>query len=278
MRMLARSGPAFFCASDYLQPYPNQNSPTDSGEEAHFYGVGPELLTQSVQVTAEFPHEAIVLFDGGADHLFVSMAGAEIDWPVEHGALVSTNGNRPANRNHIVSRLHFRDARIHFEFSLPPKPTGNSGIYIHGHYEEMQIINSLGKDKLTASDIGALYGFAPPLVDACLESGRWQTYDILFHAPVRDSQGTIVEAGSISATLNGQKVQDDVRFTQPRSPYHPFRYGTTPYLEKISQRQQKTKTGPLFLQDHGSPVRFRNIWVLPLDECAFLYDAEEAID
>lgn len=225
---------------------------------------------------AACPPGAIVLFDGGMEHQFVSMAGTAANWPVENGAIVSTTGPSPM-RNHLVSRLHFRNAQIHVEFLLPSASTGNSGIYVHGHYE-MQIINSPDKNKPTASDMGALYGFAPPLVNACLEPGCWQTYDILFRAPVRDSRGTIIEPGSISASLNGQKVQDNVRFGEPRSEYHPFRYGTTPYLKEILSRQRCTMTGPLFLQDHDSPVRFRNIWVLPLDNCAFMYDVNGVIE
>lgn len=232
--------------------------------------------TATQKGVAACPPGAIVLFDSGTEHQFVSMAGTAVDWPVENGAIVSTTGPS-LMKNHIVSRLHFRNAQIHVEFLLPSASTGNSGIYIHGHYE-MQIINSLGKSKLTESDMGALYGFAPPLANACFAPGCWQTYDILFRAPVRDSLDTIVEPGLISATLNGQKVQDSVRFGEPRSKYHPFRYDTTPYLKEILSRQRRTMTGPLFLQDHDSPVRFRNIWVLPLDNCAFMYDVNGAIE
>ena len=77
--------------------------------------------------------------------------------------------------------------------------------------------------------------------------------------------------GSITAYLNGTKVQDDARFGEPRSVYHPFRYGTTPYLQTIWKRQKSTMIGPVFLQDHSNPVRFRNVWVRPLDKHALMY-------
>lgn len=213
------------------------------------------------------PEDAIVLFDGETN-LFLSMGGTAIDWPVEHGALVSTRGNVRAN--HLVSKLHFRDADIHVEFMLPEDSVGNSGVYIHGNYE-CQIFNSYGKANPDMGDMGGIYGFAPPLVNAARKPGVWQVYDIRYRAPRRNEQGEIVEEGSITAYLNGVKVQDNTRFGEPRSHYHPYRYGTTPYLEEVWQRQKKTMTGPVFLQDHDAPVRFRNIWLRPLDDKAFLY-------
>ena len=147
---------------------------------------------------------------------------------------------------------------------------GNSGIYIHGNYE-MQIFNSFGKEEMNEHVEGALYGFAKPLVNASRKAGEWQVYDIRYKAPRRDTNGKITEPGSITAWLNGQLVQKETRFEEPRSVYHPFRYGTTDYLKKIWTQQLATQTGPMFLQDHGSPTRFRNVWIKPLDDKAFLY-------
>ena len=197
------------------------------------------------------------------------MKGGKINWPIEEGALTSTRGR--GHGNHLVSRLHFRDAEIHVEFMLPKKGSGNSGVYIHGNYE-LQIFNSFGKKGLDKGSMGAIYGFSKPLVGATRKPGQWQVYDIRYRAPRRDAQQRIIEEGSITAWLNGKKVQEDARFGEPRSTYHPYRYRTTPYLQEIWKRQKKTMTGPVFLQDHGSPVRFRNVWVRPLDERAFIYD------
>lgn len=214
------------------------------------------------------PKDAVVLFDGKQTNLFFSKQGEKIDWPVEDGTLVSTRGQ--TRSNHIVSQLHFRDAHLHVEFMLPEKGPGNSGVYIHGNYE-LQIFNSAGKENPNQGDCGAIYGFHKPLVNACRKPGEWQVYDIRYRAPRRNEQGEIVEEGRITAFLNGQKVQDEARFGEPRSKYHPYRYKTTPYLKKVWERQKKTMTGPVFLQDHNAPVRFRNVWVRPLDDQAFLY-------
>ncbi len=215
------------------------------------------------------PKGAIVLFDGKKTNHFLNMAGKKINWPIKDGALISTQ--KRGNVNHIVSRLHFKDADIHVEFMVPPKGSGNSGIYIHGNYE-LQILNSYGKKRVGMNDVGAVYGFSKPLVNAARKPGVWQVYDIRYRAPRRDQKGKIVKKGSITAWLNGKKVQDGATFAEPRSVYHPFRHGTTPYLKTIYKRQKKTMTGPVFLQDHNNAVKFRNVWVRPLDDRAFFYD------
>ncbi len=218
------------------------------------------------------PEGAIVLYDGEDSNMFLSKKGEKINWPIEEGLLISTPGG--TRSNHIVSQVHFRDADIHVEFAVNEKGAGNSGIYIHGNYE-LQIIHSFGKKKLSREDIGAIYGFHKPLVNAARDRGEWQVYDIRYRAPRRDENGQIVKEGSITAWLNGQKVQDNARFGKPRSVYHPYRYNTTPYLKKIWERQKKTGVGPVFLQDHGNPVKFRNIWIRPLDDKAFVYNPDE---
>jgi hypothetical protein len=199
------------------------------------------------------------------------MAGGPIDWPVEDGVAVSTSNKK--NQNHIASTLHFKDADIHVEFLLPEKGAANSGVYIHGNYE-VQILNSFGKDKVTQNDAGAVYGFSPPLENACRKPGEWQVFDIRYRAPRRDDAGAITENGTVTVWYNGKKVQDAAPVGEPRSVFHPFRFGNTPYLDRIRDRQKKTMTGPVFLQDHGNPVKFRNVWVLPLDDRAFTYDPD----
>lgn len=247
---------------------PAYGQTTTSQDETSVQGTSAPKSLQEL-TAGKRPADAISLFDGEEDHLMVGMSGRPIDWKVDAGSLVSTAGNKRSN--HLVSKLHFRDALIHVEFMLPKNSVGNSGIYLHGLYE-LQILNSADKKVMTDSDAGAVYGFSPPLVNACLQSERWQVYDIEYRAPVRDEKGAFVEPGSITAELNGQIVQDHLEITEPRSRYNPYRYGTTRYLETIAAQQLKTMTGPLFLQDHDSPVRFRNVWVLPLDDQSFLYE------
>lgn len=234
--------------------------------------VAEDFAPKQDQLPVEPPEDAVVLYDGEGRNLFLSMSGGEIDWKIEDGALVSSRGKRRSN--HIVSKYHFRDADIHVEFMVPAKGSGNSGVYIHGNYE-LQILNSHKQEKLTQKIAGAVYGFAPPLVNAAREPGEWQVYDIRYRAPRRDANEQIVEKGSITAWLNGKKVQDNTRFGEPRSVYHPYRYGTTDYLQQIWKQQKQTSVGPVFLQDHDNPVKFRNVWVRPLDDKAMMYQPQE---
>jgi hypothetical protein len=244
-----------------------------SSEQVPNEKAADEFAPPQTELPVAPPDDAIMLFDGQGTNLFLSMEGGEINWPIQDGTLVSTRGQRRSN--HLVSKLHFRDAEIHVEFMLPEKTSGNSGVYIHGNYE-LQIFNSVGKREPGTGDVGGIYGFSKPLTNACRKPGQWQVYDIRYRAPRRNENGEIIQEGSITAWLNGQKVQDSATFGEPRSPYHPYRYGTTPYLQEIWKRQKKTMTGPVFLQDHDSPVRFRDIWVRPLDDQAFIYETDTA--
>ena len=220
------------------------------------------------QLPVQAPADAVVLFDGPVNE-FLSMSGGNIDWPVDDGCLISTR--KGTRVNHIVSRYHFRDAEIHVEFMVSSKGRGNSGVYLHGHYE-LQIYDSFGNNDVSDQAEGALYGFSEPLVNASRPPGTWQVYDIRYVAPRRDDSGKITEQGKITAWLNGQLVQANTCFEEPKSTYHPFRYGSTPYLQTIAKRLQQTSVGPVFLQDHDSPTRFRNIWIRPLDDQAYFYE------
>lgn len=230
----------------------------------------PDFKPDQSKLPAAPPTGATALLDVKGNHAFRSMAGGKIDWPVEDGVIVSTPKK---NQNHIVSTLHFKDADLHVEFLLPEKGPGNSGVYVHGNYE-IQILNSAGKEKVTQDDAGAVYGFAAPLENACRKPGEWQVFDIRYRAPRRDDTGKITEKGTVTVWFNGTKVQDNAAFGEPKSTFHPFRFGNTPYLDAIRDRQKKTMTGPVFLQDHGNPVKFRNVWVLPADKDAFTYEPD----
>jgi hypothetical protein len=214
------------------------------------------------------PSDAVVLFDGGSTDAFLNVKGTPCQWPVVGGAMVVNDG-------FIVSKLHFRDAQIHVEFAVPKEGkggwAGNSGVYIFGMYE-MQILDSYENPVEPKEAVGALYGISPPLVNVARKPGQWQIYDIVYIAPRRDAKGKVAQPGSITALLNGVLVQHNARFTESISRWNPLRYMTTPYTDKIRNSILTTGRGPLFLQDHhGSPVRFRNIWIRPLDGKAAVF-------
>ena len=223
--------------------------------------------------SAEPPPGAVRLFDGHSAPGFVSTQGGAIDWPIEDGALVSTpNGKRS---NNLMSRLHFRDAQVHLEFLLPMEGEANSGVYFQGLYE-IQILASDKDTQLGVGDMGAIYGLHAPRVNAARGRREWQTLDVRYRTPRRDASGKITEDGTITAWLNGRLIHDRAPIGEQTSDYNPYRYDTTPYVAAIAERQQRTLTGPLMLQDHDSQVRFRNVWILPLDEQGGFYDPTSA--
>ncbi len=208
------------------------------------------------------PSDAIVLFDGHGTEAFLSTCGTPCPWPVVDGAMVTKD-------EFIVSKLHFRNAQIHVEFAMPEgcegkAKIGNSGVYIHGLFE-LQIINWQTEDLSPKKTIGSIYNHTPPLVNAGRRPGQWQTYDILFTAPRHDQNGEIETPGAITAMLNGVLVQYNTPITKSVSTWNPLVYRNTPYTDKIRDSIQKTDMGPLFLQYHHSPVKFRNIWIRTLD-------------
>ena len=112
-------------------------------------------------------------------------------------------------------------------------------------------------------------------MNAARKPRQWQVYDIIYTAPRRDDKGKVVQPGEITALLNGVLVQHKAHFTESISHWNPLVYQTTAYTDKIRASILKTGRGPLFLQDHhGSPVRFRNIWIRPLDESTSVFNVE----
>ena len=151
----------------------------------------------------------------------------------------------------VVSAQDFGDAEWHIEFLLPYQPEdrgqqrANSGAYVAGCYE-VQILDSFGLEG-KSDECGGVYGAAAPLMNMCLPPLEWQTYDIDFTAP-RFEDGRKVANARMTVRHNGVVIHENVELKTP-TPGGP--------------RQEEGVKGPLFLQDHGNPVRFRNVWVRP---------------
>ena len=144
----------------------------------------------------------------------------------------------------IYSEHKHGDAVIEVELMVPKG--SNSGVYVMGEYE-VQVLDSFGKKQVDAGDIGALYGAAPPKVNASKAPGEWQKFVIDFRAPRFDESGKkVANAKFVKITLNGQVVQEDVEMKGP-----------TPSC----LTNKESPTGPIMFQgDHG-PVSYRNIKV-----------------
>ena len=209
------------------------------------------------------PGDAVVVFDGTGKEALVNARGQALSWPVTNGELVVT-GEMGAFTKH-----HFQDAQIHVEFLCPNDGSeggnaGNSGVYLHGLYE-IQIHNSYDYplDPKTKGILGSVYGQHLPLVNPARPVETWQVYDIIFRAPRRGENGAVIEPGTITAFLNGVLVHDGAPITKP-TVYGPMEFRATPYAKEVYAKIKQNGSGPLFLQDHHSTVRFRNIWIRDL--------------
>lgn len=152
----------------------------------------------------------------------------------------------------LRTREKFGDCLLHVEFNVRSDPEvewkhdGNSGVYIQRRYE-IQILNSHGKG-VSDESCGAIYTFREPALDASRPPGEWQTFDIAFRAP-RWVAGEKVENARVSVLHNGKLIHDDVAIPGSTGSGKP---------EGVSEE-------PLRLQDHGSAVQFRNVWIKRLD-------------
>jgi hypothetical protein len=198
---------------------------------------------------AAAPSDAIVLFDG-KDLSQWTDGSKEARWKVESGYM-EVNGT-----GQIQTREHFGDCQLHLEFATPEKVEGNSqgrgnsGLFFFGRYE-VQILDSYENRTYADGQAAALYGQTPPLVNASRGPGKWQSYDIIFHAPRFDGDKLLAPA-RVTVLHNGVLAQDNTEFL-----------GATAH-RAVAQYSPHEATGPIALQDHGNPMRFRNIWIRKL--------------
>jgi hypothetical protein len=211
----------------------------------------PPIVTPGQQ-PGQPPTDAVVLFDG-KDLSKWHVNGGEPGWKVEDGAMIVPPSGAKGSGT-ITSKEEFGDCQIHVEFATPNPPRGsdqgrgNSGVLIMGRYE-VQVLDSF--DNLTYPDgqASAVYGQHPPQVNASKKAGEWQVYDIIFTAPRFTGDGKLEAPAYVTALHNGVLTQNHVALLGPM---------TYRALAKYSPHGPK---GPLAFQDHGNPVRYRNIWV-----------------
>ncbi len=214
-----------------------------SGATAFLSFDEPEVITPGVGTAP--PSDAVVLFDGKDLSGWRKRDGQPAHWKVEDGAILVQRGGG------LFSKHTFGDAQIHVEFATPAEPKGkgqgrgNSGVYVQGRYE-VQVLDSFENSTYPNGQCGAIYGQHVPLVNACRKPGEWQTYDIVFRAAQFGDDGKKTKNATMTVFHNGVLIQDHAEVTA-RTTASPIAEGT--------------EDGPLFLQDHGNPVRYRNVWV-----------------
>ncbi len=200
------------------------------------------------------PSDAIVLMDGSNLDEWLSQAGDEPGWRVRDGYVEVVGGT-----GSIRTRREFGDIQLHVEWAAPAEVTGegqnrgNSGVFLMGRYE-VQILDSWDNDTYPDGQSAALYGQVPPLVNASRPPGAWQTFDMVFRRPHFGEDGRVIRPARITLFHNGVLVHDNVAFT-----------GITVHGREAEYRPHEDR-GPILLQDHGDPLRFRTVWARELTD------------
>ena len=214
----------------------------------------PRVVTPPAnQWTVAPPADAIVLFGGADLSKWKKDDERAAGWKVESGYMEVIPG-----AGGIVTRDGFGDAQLHVEWASPvpaegeSQDRGNSGVFLMGRYE-VQVLDSYKNITYPDGQAAAVYGQFPPLVNASRPPGEWQTYDIVFHRPRFDAAGKVTQPARMTVLHNGILVHDNVVLSGPTA------HQRRPPYEKHADRL------PVSLQDHGTRVRFRNIWIRDLE-------------
>jgi hypothetical protein len=201
----------------------------------------PPVVTPG-KTNADPPSDAIILFDGKD---LLAWENGE-NWKVKDGVATIGKGD-------IKTKQSFGDCQLHIEWSAPNPPKGhsqgrgNSGVFLQDHYE-VQVLDSYNDKTYFDGQASAIYKQRPPMVNAMRPPGEWNTYDIVWDAPQFKDDGSLKSPAYITVLHNGVLTQN-----------HFAVEGATPFNE-VPHYEKHGKL-PIHLQDHGNPVRYRNIWV-----------------
>jgi hypothetical protein len=217
----------------------------------------PAVVTPMTGETPVSPPADAVVLLGPTDDLsaWQMTDGSPATWAMKGGVLSTGKGL-------LRTKQQFTDVQLHVEFATPSEVKGNSqgrgnsGVFLLGHFE-IQVLDSFNNITYPDGQAASMYGQYPPLVNAARAPGQWQTYDIVFTAPRFAADGTLEKPAIVTVLHNGVVVHH-------ATPY----WGPTRHRE-VRPYTREMATGPIALQDHGNPVRYRNIWVRALKE----YDA-----
>ncbi|MDG2397347.1 MAG: DUF1080 domain-containing protein [Flavobacteriaceae bacterium] len=209
------------------------------------------------------PSDAIVLFDGKDLSQWVNARGGDASWILNN----DRSGSMTVTRNGgIETKEEFGSVQFHIEWKTPAKMEGkgqgrgNSGVIFQRRFE-VQILDSYNNRTYSNGQAASIYKQHAPLVNSSRPPGEWQSYDIIFIEPEFNEVGTTIKRGSFTVFHNGVLVQNNVQIL-----------GTTEYIGMplIGEKQISTympgnnSRKTIYIQDHGNPVSFRNIWLRKL--------------
>ena len=209
----------------------------------------PQTVTPGVGTRP--PSDAIVLFEGASLSEWENVREGPAAWGIEDGAMTVVRG-----AGDIRTRRSFGSVQLHLEWRTPAavqgegQGRGNSGVFFQERYE-VQILDSFENTTYSNGQAGSIYKQYIPLANASRPPGAWQSYDILFTAPVFGENGMVIRPAFMTVIHNGVLIQNHVELM-----------GRT---EHIGLPEYEVHgAAPLSLQDHGNPVSYRNIWVREL--------------
>ena len=201
------------------------------------------------------PSDAVVLFDGKDTSQWAAMDGSPTKWIVHDGAFECVPGSGYAR-----TLRSFGDCQLHVEWSAPEpahgasQDRGNSGVFFGYDRYEIQVLDSYQSKTYADGAAASVYGQYPPLVNAARPPGQWQSYDIVWTAPRFDAEGKLAKKARVTVFHNGVLVQNNVELTGP-----------TGWINRVPYKEHPPRL-PIAFQDHGHPVRYRNVWVRELGQ------------
>ncbi len=221
-------------------------------EMTEFWEPAVKVITPARNV-GDAPSDAIVLFDGNNFSEWISeRTGGDAPWIIRDGYFEVKPGT-----GDIKTKKIFSDCQLHIEWASPEKIVGtsqgrgNSGVFFHEMYE-VQVLDNYQNRTYANGQAGSLYKDTPPLVNPIRKTGEWNSYDIIFRSPRFKKDGRVDAPAEVTVIFNGVVVQNNTKLL-----------GVTQYIG-VHQYPAAHGDGSIKLQDHGNPVRFKNIWIRPL--------------
>lgn len=214
----------------------------------------PKVVTPGVNGSA--PSDAIVLFDGTSLSQWVMASdGTSCQWLLHDGTLTVKPGS-----GDIQTKQKFGDCQLHIEFMIPEDAVrsadhnnaGNSGIFLQERYE-VQIFDSYHNETplYVNGQTGSIYKQSIPMANASNKPGQWNTFDIFYTAPTFHYNGSLNTPAYVTVVHNGILILNHFQIQ-----------GTIQYIG--IPRYELHGKGSIRLQEHHSPVSFRNIWIREL--------------
>jgi hypothetical protein len=232
-------------------------------EETEVWQPVPNIVTPGATV-GQPPSDAIILFDGKNEDEWVSAQDhTPAQWVVHDGILTVS---KAAGSGNIETKRKFKNYQLHIEWRIPDDITGsgqargNSGVFLaslgpgDAGYE-LQVLDSYNNATYVNGQAGSIYKESAPLVNPNRKPGEWQSYDVVWTAPVFNDDGSLKTPANVTVLFNGVLVQNHFELI-----------GQTLYIGKPFYK--KYDTAPIKLQAHGDksePISFRNIWVRELN-------------